>query len=298
MLDISVVIPAKDRARTLPECLHSVLAQTVPPAEVVVVDDGSTDDTAEVLAAFAARGVRHERLPQGRGAQAARNWGVRCASNEWIAFQDSDDTWLPRKLELQTAALRAAGGGLLTVVHGDGLKRDESRGVTEHFRVPPTEGDCLALLLQRPGPLFPTLLTSRTALARCGGLDEDCPSYQEWDTAIRLARHCRFVHVREPLFTWVWHASDTISKDTRRALQGYRYVVERHRADILARNGPRAWLRLKLKGAEAALTGGLWEQAQELLADEPGGPAIALARACASWRVAPRGLGRLLMALS
>lgn len=297
MPDITVVIPARNRAQTLPACLDSVLGQTQPAAEIIVVDDGSTDDTAAVLAGYATRGVRHVRLPESRGAQAARNLGVQCASCEWIAFQDSDDTWMPRKLELQRTALEAAGGSVWTVVHGDGLRRDERQGTIAPYPVVATEGDCHALLLQRPGPLFPTLLTSRTALARAGGLDEACPSYQEWDTAIRLARHCRFVHVHEPLFTWVWHASETISKDAQRALQGFVYVIGRHRADIVALNGPRTWRRLVLTAAEIALHGGLWAPAQDLLAGESMSPGITLARACARLHLAPRGLGRLLRLL-
>jgi len=295
---ISVVIPAKNRAATLPRCLDSVLGQSLPPAEVLVVDDGSTDATREVLAAYASRGVVGLPLPAGRGAQAARNHGIRMARSAWIAFQDSDDSWLPHKLALQAQALAAAGADPFTVVHGDALRCDEASGRTTPYTVPTTEGDCHALLLQRPGPLFPTLLASKAALERIGGLDPDCPSYQEWDTAIRLARHGRFVHVHEPLFTWIWHASETISKDPRRAVQGYRYVIEKHRADILARNGPRTWRRLKLDAVALALRGGLWAEAGDLMAGEAAHPSFALARVLARLHLAPRGVGRALRLLA
>lgn len=297
-LQVSVVVPAKDRAATLPRCLDSVLAQTLPPAEVLVVDDHSTDATREVLAAYAGRGVKALPLLEGRGAQAARNLGIRQAQAPWIAFQDSDDTWLPHKLARQAEALTAAGADPFTVVHGDALRVDEASGRSWPHTVVPTEGDCHALLLQRPGPLFPALLTSKAALDDIGGLDDNCPSYQEWDTAIRLSRHCRFVHLHEPLFSWIWHGSETISKNPQRAVQGYRHVIERHRADILALNGPSCWRRLKIDAVALALRGGLWGEAAALLEGEPSHPSFALARLLARLHLGPRGVGRALHLLA
>lgn len=102
---VSVVIPAHNAERYLGEAIDSALGQTVPPLEVVVVDDGSDDRTAEVARAFGER-VRCHSQPQG-GIGAARNRGVELARGEYIAFLDSDDIWLPRKLELQLAAFTA-----------------------------------------------------------------------------------------------------------------------------------------------------------------------------------------------
>jgi glycosyltransferase involved in cell wall biosynthesis len=291
---ISVVIPAHNRARELPACLESVLAQTLPPDEVIVVDDRSTDDTAAVLARYAGRGVRCERLPQGRGAQAARNHGVAVARHDWIAFQDSDDLWLPHKLEHQVAALERVGFDPGVVVHGEGLRSDDGRGGTVPMGLPITEGDCRAELLCRPGPMFQALLVSREALARAGGLDPDCPSYQEWDTAIRLSLHCRFVHLREPLFVWVRHAGETISRDGQRAVTGYDYVTGRHRDAILALHGPRGWRRLRIENVARAMRAGLWPEARRLLDAEPPHLCFALARLLVSLKLAPRGVGRVL----
>lgn len=102
MRPYSVVIPAYDVAHLIGETLASVLAQTVPPAEVVV-DDGSSDGTAEVAAAFdpRVRVIRQENAGPG----AATNRGVAASGCEIIAFVDADDLWLPRKMELQLAAL-------------------------------------------------------------------------------------------------------------------------------------------------------------------------------------------------
>lgn len=96
---ISVVIPAYNAGRYLSAALESVFAQTLPVAEIIVVDDGSTDNTAEVARSFPAQ-VRYHHQPQ-QGAAAARNQGVRLACGEWLALLDADDLWLPAKMALQ-----------------------------------------------------------------------------------------------------------------------------------------------------------------------------------------------------
>ncbi len=98
--EYAVVMPTYNRARMIAASLESVLNQTLPPAEVVVVDDGSTDDTAAVVARFGGR-VRYHRVDNG-GPSRARNIGVRLTSAPWIAFCDSDDLWLPLKMEIQS----------------------------------------------------------------------------------------------------------------------------------------------------------------------------------------------------
>lgn len=96
---VSVVIPTWNRAHLLPRAVDSVLAQTVPPAEVVIVDDGSTDDTASVVSSYGAR-LRCIRQANA-GVAAARNAGIAAARHDLIAFLDSDDWWRPRYLERQ-----------------------------------------------------------------------------------------------------------------------------------------------------------------------------------------------------
>jgi glycosyltransferase involved in cell wall biosynthesis len=103
---ISVVIPVYNGARYLSECIESVRGQTLPATEIVVVDDGSEDDTPNVAAGLGGR-IRYQRISHG-GPGHARNHGVRLAAADVLAFIDSDDVWLPNKLELQIAALSHA----------------------------------------------------------------------------------------------------------------------------------------------------------------------------------------------
>ena len=103
-LAVSVIVPTFNRAALIGQTIDSILAQTAPPAEVIVVDDGSTDDTAALIRRYGAP-VRYHRVKDREGGNigpsAARNVGVSLAASPWIAFCDSDDLWLPSKLERQ-----------------------------------------------------------------------------------------------------------------------------------------------------------------------------------------------------
>ena len=101
--DVSVVIPTYDSAAVLTDAIDSVLAQTRPADEIIVVDDGSTDDTAQVCKAYGDR-IRCIRQ-ENQGASVARNTGIAAACGNWLAFLDADDTWEPQKLALQLDAL-------------------------------------------------------------------------------------------------------------------------------------------------------------------------------------------------
>lgn len=104
-MDVSVVIPCYNRAGIVGQAIGSVLNQTLPPKEVIVVDDGSTDESADVAASFG-DSVKVIRT-QNRGPSAARNTGIAEARGEWVAFLDSDDFWVPDKLALQYEASKA-----------------------------------------------------------------------------------------------------------------------------------------------------------------------------------------------
>jgi glycosyltransferase involved in cell wall biosynthesis len=101
--EVSAVIPAYNAAKFIGRAIGSVLSQSFPPSEIIVVDDGSTDDTEAVVAAFGSR-VRYFRTPNS-GPAAARNLGIRVSSGKYIAFLDADDWWLPHKIETQIKIL-------------------------------------------------------------------------------------------------------------------------------------------------------------------------------------------------
>ncbi|MHB1203953.1 MAG: glycosyltransferase family 2 protein, partial [Rhodospirillaceae bacterium] len=102
---VSTVVPALNAARFIKRAIDSALAQGIAESEIIVVDDGSTDETCRIVESYRARGVRLVRHAQRRGASAARNTGIAAARGEYVAFLDADDEWLPEKLSRQLAVI-------------------------------------------------------------------------------------------------------------------------------------------------------------------------------------------------
>ena len=235
---VSVVLPAFNRARTIERSLQSVREQTYTHWEAVVVDDGSTDATAEVTAALA-RGdsrIRLVRHATRRGAQAARNTGIHASRGEWIAFLDSDDELLSSSIE---SRLRRGLRERCAVVHSACHVRYED-GAVKPYWVPRLCGQIYSNLLRHEGPVFPGLLVTRAALERIGYLDERIIAFQEWDTAIRLARHFEFAFEPEATFIYNCDSADAMSKDLLRNGRAYEQVVGKHVLRMLWHGGPAA----------------------------------------------------------
>jgi len=239
---VTVVIPAFNRASVIGRALDSVRGQTHTNWEAIVVDDGSEDDTAAIVRRYAAEDPRIRLLENRRskGAQGARNTGIRAAKGEWVAFLDSDDYWLPRGLELR---LRAAAESGASVVHAAGLVIRDGMDEPVAYPRPPFRGRVFKELLRRGGPMFQTLLVKREALERIGGLDEAIVAYQEWDTSVRLAEHYEFAYVEEPTFIYDCRGEGSISANPLRTATGYEQVFTKQRGAILRRLGPRALAR-------------------------------------------------------
>lgn len=234
MMFVSVVVPTYNRSDTICYCLASLLAQTFPLGEIIIVDDCSTDNTVEIVKSISDPRIRCIVLEKNSGAQVARNRGIREATGDWIAFQDSDDEWLSEKLEKQIAALAEINFQPMTVVHTDCFRYDLQTDSRTLWTLPLINGTAVyPLLLTSSGPMFQGILTSKAALEKIGFLDEAVPSYQEWDTAIRLAKECRFIHIKEPLFVYHLHGGETISKNKKRDIDGYQYIVDKFRDEIL-----------------------------------------------------------------
>jgi glycosyltransferase involved in cell wall biosynthesis len=226
---VSVVMPALNRAGLLPDSVASVLSQTHQPVEVVLIDDGSTDDTWQVMTELArmdsrVRAVRHDR---NRGAQAARNSGIRESTGTWLALLDPDDRYLPDSVERRLAV---AARDHVPVVHSEAIFVTAS-GQQPTFGVPPLKGWIYRDVLAAPGPFG--LLFHRELLDRVGELDESIVAYQEWDMAIRFAKVAPFGFMPEPTFIYDGVSPDAISRNLRRSADGYEQVVRKHRREIL-----------------------------------------------------------------
>ena len=235
---VSVIIPAFNRERVIGKAIKSVLAQTFHDFEIIIIDDGSRDETAKnaIKVAWADPRVRIVRFETNQGAQAARNAGARAARGKWLTFLDSDDELLPRSLEMRlgTAAIEN-----VEVVHSDCyILRPDMR--QELYNLPVLRGQVYSELLSHPGPMFQAMLMSANSFYQIGGLDETIVAYHEWDTAIRLGKGFRFGYVNAATFVYNCQGTDRISNNERRAAQGYKQVVKKHFLPIMFKLGPRA----------------------------------------------------------
>jgi glycosyltransferase involved in cell wall biosynthesis len=241
---VSIIIPVFNRANFLNKTVSSVLAQTYHDIEVIMVDDCSMDDSFKVMKELQAHDQRIACFRHGKnaGAQSARNTGIKNARGQWIAFQDSDDEWMPDKIEKQAAALSEYDLDPWIVVHTNCLKSYDDNNLKEVWELPVVEGEHVyPTLLKNPGPTFSSLLTSKSALEKIGFLDEKTPSYQEWDTSLELAKYCRFIHIKEPLFLYCLHNEARISKEVDKDIVGYQYILEKYEKDIKEYCGVKTW---------------------------------------------------------
>lgn len=237
---VSVIIPAYNRAATIGAAVASVLRQTYPDFELVVVDDGSTDGTLAAAGAVPDPRLRVVAAPENLGAAGARNLGVAEARGTWIAFQDSDDEWLPGKLARQMARLATPapdgagwGGcycGLLTVGALDARpgERTALRYVPDPA-VTPVEGDILAPLLVRNMISTQTLVVRRDLFLALGGFDETTTPIEDWDFALRLAARSPIAFVDEPLVHQRF-SPDSITRWTRRRTDSRERLVAKNMA--------------------------------------------------------------------
>ncbi len=232
---VSVVIPAYNRASTIEASIKSVEAQSYSHWEIVVCDDCSKDNTVQVVEGMI-KMDNHIRLiiqDVNRGAQAARNAGIKAATGEWIAFLDSDDQWLPDSLELR---MKIAQRDNIQVVHSNAYILHPGKE-KELYRVPALAGSVYKQVLSGEGPMFPCLLVKKEALEKIGYLDESIPSYQEWDTAIRLAKIYEFGFEPKPTFIYDYRTDNAISRNAIKAGRGYEKIVRKHLGEIIRHAG-------------------------------------------------------------
>lgn len=224
-MEISVVIPTYNREKTIQKTLESVLNQTCLPLEIIVVDDGSTDSTIDIVKEIKRENtmVRLIRMKRNRGAQAARNIGIKAAKGEWIAFLDSDDEWTSDRIEVCRKIYKEYPE--YDVYYSDFYIRENNRLKRERCKSPDKNGNHSTNILFGARVLFQGMVIRKKALETIGYLDEKVVAYQEWDTNIRLSQKHRYYHIKKPLFFYNLHEGETISKDVRRAIDGYRYTV-------------------------------------------------------------------------
>jgi glycosyltransferase involved in cell wall biosynthesis len=200
---VSVVIPAYNSARTVRQAIESALAQTVEDLDVIVVDDGSSDDSAAVAESVGDPRVRVVVQANG-GAAAARNTGLAMATGKYVAFLDADDLWLPQKLAVQLDVLRAHPD--VSAVQSGVINVDDELNFLGEERCTPSEDALLDCLYFRNMPgVMTTLVIERTKFEEMGCFDTALTILEEWDMTIKAARYCNMISIEEPLALYRVH---------------------------------------------------------------------------------------------
>jgi glycosyltransferase involved in cell wall biosynthesis len=207
MSKVSVIIPNYNYGRYIAEAIDSVFAQTLPPHEVIVVDDGSTDNSPEVLASYGDRIT--VLLQQNQGVGAARNAGAAASTGDLLAFLDADDKWLPEKLERQVDLISS--DAEIGLVHCAMHEFDTTTNETISVEDAGMEGWVAAdlVLFERPVICGPgsTTLVRRGVFLNVGGYDTDKSLHpsEDWELSVRIAKKWKFGFVREPLVLYRNH---------------------------------------------------------------------------------------------
>jgi glycosyltransferase involved in cell wall biosynthesis len=226
---VSVVLPVFNRAHLLASAARSVLDQSYRNLELIVVDDASADDPAQAIAALGDPRAHCLRRDTNGGPAAARNTGIEAARGELIAFQDSDDEWLPGKLAAQVEALLNAPADTV-MAYTDVERVAEGRRIRYPGDRLQRKSGALAEQAIHSGILFSytqSWLVRRAALAAAGPFDTGLRRWEDWELCIRLCRQGPVVHV--PRVGVVSHrVADSITNDMTLCAPALRQIIERH----------------------------------------------------------------------
>lgn len=252
---VSVIIPAFNAEQFLPRTIESVLGQSLPLHEVIVVDDGSADQTAKLARSFGSRVTCVSK--QNGGPASARNYGIKAATGEWIAFVDADDQWLPNKLELQIALARKTGAD---VVSCDALLLDSRNASTSWMRhvklrprLDPFLGEMIVphpfeMLLEIGCFLLPSMvMVKRACLMDAGLFDERFQAGEDFDLWLRLAMKYKIAIHPAPLITRQIHKGNVTGNVRRMLVEKIKVWENLKNQQSLSEN--KAWGKLVRKRA-------------------------------------------------
>lgn len=206
-MEISLVIPTFNRCISLSRALHSALQQTMPANEIIVVDDGSTDETANMLSAEFPELNYIKQANQ--GVSAARNAGIRQAQADWIAFLDSDDSWHPEKLAAQISALQKMPE--IKVCHTEEIWIRNGIRVNAMNKHKKTGGwifkRCLPLCAMSPS----SIIIHRSVFEDVGFFDENFPACEDYELWLRITAKYPVLFIEQPLINKYGGHEDQLS---------------------------------------------------------------------------------------
>lgn len=243
---VSIIIPTYNRAKLVSRALDSVLDQSCPNWECWVIDDFSNDDTKTVVSVYCSKDHRiHYSLNQhAKGAQGARNSGIEKCAGDWVLLLDSDNTITPDYVK-KVLAFVQDNPSVDVVVNFIRILDSDKHDKGSYCWV--TEGNILkGLLREKTYVDNSSACIRKEKLFEIGLLDEQCPSYQEWDTHIRLSQCCKYGTIREFLTNYYDHNGKRISQHTKSIYGNGLYVLKKHRILWITTVGEDEYARLLL----------------------------------------------------
>jgi glycosyltransferase involved in cell wall biosynthesis len=228
---VSIIIPTFNRSGLITRSIESVLNQSFRDFELIIVDDGSTDNTEAVVKSLPDERIRYIKRETNSGGSAARNVGIRQARASLIAFQDSDDVWMPDKLSKQLIALDDPASSPGVVYSGFLHIRGEKTMYLPGSKVVQKDGWIHGQLLLGNFISTQTALVRRESLDQAGYFDESLPRLQDWDLFLRLSKVCEFKCIDEPLVK-AYYSSGSISSNSRSLLEGLVIIHGKYEEDF------------------------------------------------------------------
>jgi glycosyltransferase involved in cell wall biosynthesis len=223
---VSVILPTYNRAYILKRALDSILEQTYKALEIIVVDDGSTDNTAELVKGVGDPRIVYEKHPVNKGLAAARNTGVRKASGDYISFLDSDDEFLPDNIEEHVSEMLRCPDDVGVVYAGVLRLKGKSRQIVPGPGVRPKEGNVRQRML-RSNFLTATALIRKACYEKYGLYNEDLFNLEDWEFWIRLSRSYRFRYI-DKILTVVHYTGDSITADHFSFIDNIKKIIKIH----------------------------------------------------------------------
>lgn len=230
MKTVSVVIPVHNRPDLILVAINSCLEQTYKVSEIIIVDDGSTDNTADVVADKAKdfSQIKLIRREKSGGAAVARNDGIKFATSDYVAFLDSDDTWRPEKIEKQINVLESNSEA---VAAGCGVKYNYvSR--SPRIAIPKERVTSYDLALSNVIGSTSVGIARRSALISIGGFDEKLPNCEDWDLWFRLSKISPVLVVQDVLMDYTFIAEVKLSRDCDKLFKGHLILFEKIKSNF------------------------------------------------------------------
>ena len=216
---VSVIMPTFNRPDSIAKAAKSVLDQTYPLLELIVVNDGGSEDTRDIIAGLNDERVRYIHLSENKGPSAARNHGIRNAAYDLVAFHDDDDLWKAEKLEKQVdalynSALHAGFAYCEMAYHRIGEDNEVLRIPATTISKVRKEGYIYPELLRRNFIGGPTILVYKSCFNKIGYFNEKLPFFEDWELILRLAKEYEACFIPEPLYDYYERAlSRSMVKD-------------------------------------------------------------------------------------